>query len=52
MPDAVTSACRFIWSAQRSMLIETGSELPDTGIIWHLGKPSARRLEMKLIICC
>ena len=52
MPDSLTSACRFMWSAHRSMLIETGSELPDTGIIWHLGKPSARRLEKKLIICC
>ena len=52
MPDTVTSACRFMWSAQRSMLIETGSELPDTGIIWHMGKPSAPKSEKKLIICC
>ena len=52
MPDTVTSACRFMWSVQRSMLIETGSELPDTGIIWHMGKPSAPKPEKKLIICC
>ena len=43
MPDTVTSACRFMWSGYRSMIIETGSELPDTGKIWHMGKPSAQK---------
>ena len=52
MPDTLTSACRFMWSVHRSMLIKTGSELPDTGITWHMGKPSAPKSEKKLIICC
>jgi len=25
------------------MTIETGSELPDTGKTWHMGKPSATK---------
>ncbi|MBO7137416.1 MAG: hypothetical protein J6V92_03000 [Bacteroidaceae bacterium] len=41
VPDNVTSACRFMWSALRSMIIETGSGLPDTGKMWHMGKPCA-----------
>ena len=45
MPDSVTSACRFMWSIHRPMKIGTGSELPDTVKMWHMGKPSARRFE-------
>jgi len=41
VPDILTSACRFIWSAHRLMAIKTGSELPDTGKTWHTGKPGA-----------
>ena len=45
MPDSMTSACRIIWSNLRPMKIGTGSELPDTVKMWHMGKPSARRFE-------
>ena len=41
MPDFVTSACIFMWSIHRPMKIGTGSELPDTWKMWHMGKPSA-----------
>lgn len=51
MPDFVTSACRFMWSIHRPMKIGTGSELPDTVKMWHMGKPSARRFEKWLYRC-
>ena len=51
MPDSMTSACRIIWSNLRPMKIGTGSELPDTGKMWHMGKPSARRFEKWLYRC-
>ena len=47
----MTSACRFMWSIHRPMKIGTGSELPDTVKMWHMGKPSARRFEKWLYRC-
>ena len=44
MPDSMTSACRFMWSIHRPMKIGTGSELPDTWKMWHMGKPSAPKV--------
>ena len=44
-------ACNFIWSVSRASNEGRGIRLPDARIIWHMGKPNARRFGMQLTTC-
>ena len=45
-------ACYFIWSVSQASIDGWGIRLPDARIIWHMGKPNARRFGMQLTRCC
>ena len=45
-------ACYFIWSVSHTSIDGWGIRLPDARIIWHMGKPNARRFRMQLTRCC
>ena len=47
-----TIACFFIWSVSQASIDGWGIRLPDAKIIWHMGKPNARRFGMQLTRCC
>ena len=47
-----TIACYFIWSVSQASIDGWGIRLPDARIIWHMGKPNARRFGMQLTRCC
>ena len=44
-------ACNFIWSVSQASNEGRGIRLPDARIIWHMGKPNARRFGMQLTTC-